>query len=180
LKKTFIFLTILISVSLQAFPKESFGGIREDKVQAAFIYKFIQFIEWPIEIEKASNTFKIGIYGKSNMQELLQTFSGEKVNTRLLEIHPVENLDNIKKCHILFISSSETSKLDEILEILKGSSVLTISRMEGFAQKGGMINFYVNEERVRFEINPESAKNAGLKISSKLLKVSKVIRVPNQ
>jgi hypothetical protein len=178
LKKTFIFLTILISISLQAFPKESFGGIREDKVQAAFIYKFIQFIEWPTDLEKTSNKFKISIYGKSNMKELLQTFSGEKVNGRLLEIHSVENLDSIKKCHILFISPSEASRLDEILETLKDSSVLTISRMEGFAQKGGMINFYVNEERVRFEINPQSAKNAGLKISSKLLKVSKVIRTP--
>jgi hypothetical protein len=179
LKKIFIFLTILISISIHAFPKESFGDIREDKVQAAFIYKFIQFIEWPPEIKKASNKFEIVIYGKSNMKELLQTFSGEKVNGRFLEIHSVEDLDNIKKSHILFISPSEISKLDEILETLKGSSVLTISRMEGFAQKGGMINFYVNEERVRFEINPDSVKNAGLKISSKLLKVSKVIRTPN-
>jgi len=178
LKKTFIFLTILISISLQTFPKESYGDIQEDKVQAAFIYKFIQFIEWPPEIENASNKFKIGVYGESNMQELLQTFSGEKVNRRLLEIHSIENLDHIKECHILFISPSEASKLNEIFETLKDSSVLTISRMEGFAQKGGMINFFVNKERVRFEINPESAKKAGLKISSKLLKVSKVIRIP--
>jgi hypothetical protein len=176
LKKIFILLTILVSVSLQAFPNESFGDIREDKVQAAFIYKFIQFIQWPPEIERQSNKFKIGIYGKSNMQELLQTFSGEKVNERLLEIHPVDDLSDVKKCHILFISPSEASKLDEILEALKGSSVLTISRMESFANKGGMINFFIKKERVRFEINPESAKNAGLKISSKLLKVSKVIR----
>jgi hypothetical protein len=178
LKRTFIFLTILISVSIQAFPKESFGDIREDKVQAAFIYKFIQFIEWPSEIGKASNKFKIGIYGDSNMKELLQTFSGEKVNGRFLEIHPVDNLSDIKKCHILFISPSEASRLEEILETLNDSSVLTISRMKDFALKGGMINFFVNEERVRFEINPEPAKNVGLKISSKLLKVSRIIRIP--
>ncbi len=178
MKKIFIFLIILISFSLQTFPNESFGGIREDKVQAAFIYKFIQFIEWPTEIEKESNKFKIGIYGKSNMEELLQTFSGEKVNGRFLEIHPVKNLNDLKKCHIIFISPSEASKLNEILEALNGSSILTISRMKDFALKGGMINFYVNEERVRFEINPEPARNAGLKISSKLLKVSKVIRTP--
>jgi len=159
-------------------PKESFGGAREDKVQAAFIYKFIQFIEWPSTIEKESNKFKIGVFGESNMQELLQTFSGEKVNERFLEIHPVEDLSAIKKCHILFISPSEANRLAEILETLNGTNVLTISRMKDFALKGGMINFYINEERVRFEINPESAKNAGLKISSKLLKVSKVIRTP--
>ncbi len=178
MKKIFIFLIILTSISFKVFPKESFGDIREDKIQAAFIYKFIQFIEWPSNIESSSNKFIIGTFGRTNMQELLQTFAGEKINERILEIRPIDNLNDIKQCHILYISPLETNNLDKILESLKDSSVLTISRMKDFANKGGMINFFINEERVRFEINPDSAQKAGLKISSKLLKVSKVIRSP--
>ncbi len=179
MNKIFIFLIILISISLNLFPKKTFGDIREDKVQAAFIYKFIQFIEWPANLKLTSNKFIIGVFGETNMRELLKTFSGEKVNGRFIEIHSIKNLSDIKKCHILFISPSEIGNLNKILETSKESSVLTISRMKDFADKGGMINFFINEERVRFEINPDSAKKAGLKISSKLLKVSKVIRSPN-
>ena len=79
-------------------------------------------------------------------------------------------------CHILFISSSEEKRLAKILEILKDSSVLTVGEMKQFAQSGGMVNFTIKENKIRFEINVDAAVRAELKISSKLLKLAEIVR----
>ena len=79
-------------------------------------------------------------------------------------------------CHILFISALEKERVASILKFLKSSCILTISDIEGFAQSGGIINFVIEENKVRFEINIDAANRAGIKISSKVLKLAKIIK----
>ena len=84
----------------------------------------------------------------------------------------IERVTFVFPCHLVFVSSAETKRLRKVLDVLEGRSVLTVGEMDRFADRGGMINFVIDEETVRFEINLEAAEGAGLKVSSQLLKVA--------
>jgi hypothetical protein len=104
-----------------------------------------------------------------------QTMNGKTVNGRQLSIKRLKWGQNLKDCHILFISSSERKRLSQILESLRGGSTLTVGEMERFTQQGGIINLIMEDSKVRFEVNTNSAGQARLKISSKLLALAKSV-----
>jgi len=77
---------------------------------------------------------------------------------------------------MLFIASAESSRAEEIVQLLKGTSVLTIAETPGFSKQGGVINFVLEDSKVRFEVNVDAAKQAGLNISSRLLSLAKIVQ----
>jgi hypothetical protein len=162
------------TLSVQAQPESP----SEYQVKAAFLYNFTKFVEWPAEAFKDPNApIIIGVVGEDPFGSILdQIVSGKTVNGRRLVIKRVSEARGLKTCHVLFISSSERNRLSPIIGSLNGSSVLTIGDMERFAQQGGMINLFIDEGKVRFEINVGVAERARLKISSKLLSLARVVR----
>ena len=100
---------------------------------------------------------------------------GEKVNKRPLVIQRYRRLEDIKTCHVLFISRSEAERLDQMLAGLKGRNILTVGDIETFASQGGMIRFVTENNKVRFRVNLEAAKAANLTISSQLLRPAKIV-----
>jgi hypothetical protein len=104
-----------------------------------------------------------------------QAVAGETVHNRKLVIKRDNSVEELKNCHVLFISKAERAQLPEILNALGNAPILTVSETEGFAIHGGVINFYIADNKVRFEINPDTAKRRGLKISSKLLNLGTVV-----
>jgi len=165
---------------------------REYQIKAAFIYNFIKFVDWPKEkVAESNEPAIIGIVGKDpfgnafapvkdkedkDRKVLIKRFkpieelkkSGEK-DKSLLE----REIDSLRKCHLLFICSSEEKSINEIINLVKDYSVLTIGDMQGFLESGGIINFITEEKKVRFEINVTAAKRAKLKIRSQLLRLAK-------
>jgi hypothetical protein len=101
---------------------------------------------------------------------------GKQVRGRIININRTNSAKGLTNCHILFIGSSEKWHIQEILRIIKGLNILTIGDTDGFAQKGIIINFYTEEQKVRFEINLDAAKRANLTISSRLLSLAKIVR----
>jgi hypothetical protein len=97
------------------------------------------------------------------------------VNGHRLEVSQVLNLEVAGTCHILFIASSEAARLKQIFESLRGTKALTVGDTKGFVEQGGMINFVLENSRVQFEVNRKAAEQGGLKISSKLLSVAKLV-----
>jgi hypothetical protein len=100
---------------------------------------------------------------------------GETVNGRTLIVERVNQDENIRGCHILYVSRSEEPRLGQILRELEGRNVLTVSDIEGFAEKGGVIGFFTSGSKVRLRINIASAKHAALTISSKLLRPAEIV-----
>jgi hypothetical protein len=149
----------------------------EYQVKAAFLYNFAKFIEWPPStFPDASMPFRICIFGRDPFGQELRDIVNEKtVNGRKLEIDYTVDVQLAKACHILFIASSEKARLKQILESLQGSVALTVGDTEGFAEQGGMINFVLDHDRVQFKVNRSAAELAGLRISSKLLTVAKLV-----
>ncbi|MDX2032042.1 MAG: YfiR family protein, partial [Blastocatellia bacterium] len=127
----------------------------EYQVKAAFLFNFAKFVEWPGEaFPDGGAPLVIGIVGSDPFGATLdQTVSNKSVNNRQLSIRRLKWGQNLRSCHILFVSSSERRRMGQIVESLKGASVLTVGEMEQFNQQGGIINFLMEENKVGFEIN---------------------------
>ncbi len=149
----------------------------EYDVKAAFLFNFAKFVEWPSTPSASGNDpFTICTLGEDRFRGALDKIvEGKEWNGRPLSVRRLKNAQDARDCRILFISSSETARLPRIFESLQGASVLTVGETEGFTRKGGIINFTLEEDRVRFEINVNAARAAGLKISSRLLSLAKII-----
>lgn len=150
--------------------------LSEYQVKAAFLGKFAYYVEWPKEAFATDDApLIIGILGRDPFGEQLdQLTENATVGGHPLQLERFARVEEVEACHILFISRSEKRRLSAILEAV-GSGVLTVSELEWFAQSGGMIRLGIEAERIRFEINPEAARRAGLKISSRLLKLARIV-----
>ena len=147
----------------------------EYEVKAAFLYKFVNFVEWPPESK--DQVLCIGIIGEDPFGGALDlAVKGKPINGREFSIQRFKPGREVTGCQIVFISASEKKRVRSILDQLEGISILTVSEVPGFCEAGGMVNFELLNERVRFEINPEAAERVRLKLSSKLLNVAKVVR----
>ncbi len=148
----------------------------EYDVKVGFIYHFTKFIRWPKDAIKERGKFIIGVVGKDPFGTALDALAEKKkVNRRKLVIQRFSSPDEIKECHILFVSPSLHESLDKILKKVKGSPTLLIGDVPGFAKKGGGINFFLKNKKIRFEINRKALKKTGLKISSQLLNLAIII-----
>ena len=144
------------------------------QVEAVFLFYFSQFVDWPTgSFADQSSPIVIGVLGNDPFDGSLdQAVAGEKVNGRPVVVRRLKSLSDTTGCHILYISSSESAQLTQILGALKGRKVLTVSDLDHFVQSGGMIRFVLIDQHVRLRINPQAAQAAGLKLSSKLLQAA--------
>jgi hypothetical protein len=148
----------------------------EYHVKAAFLYNFAKFVEWPSD--PPNEPIVIGIIGKDPFGGALEeAIRGKTVKGRKLAAQHLKAGQDPRGCQIIFISASEQKRLRSILADLNGAGVLTVGDTEGFAEAGGMINLTIVDQRVHFEINPDAAQRAGMKISSKLLSLAKIVKV---
>lgn len=153
-------------------------------VKALYLKQFLFFVEYPESaFSNKKDPIVIGIIGKDPFGVLLDKMAAaETVGNRKLIIERLkytEPIEQLKKCHLLFISTfvSKTktvsrSKIKSILDELKTSPVLTIGEVKGFGHLGGMVNFVILNNKVKFEINKTAADNAGIKIRSNLLNLA--------
>jgi hypothetical protein len=150
----------------------------ESQVQAAYLYNFGKFVQWPASTAGAqSESFNICIYGQDPFGGILNaTVSNQMINGKGVVAKRIGDAREVASCQILFISSSEDARLKQILEALNGAAVLTVSDMPQFSQRGGMIQFILERNRVRFEIDLTATQNAGLSLSSELLRVAAAVK----
>lgn len=150
---------------------------REYEIKAAFLFNFVQFVEWPAEaFASAEAPICIGILGEDPFGSVLEEMvRDETVREHPLTVRRSRSADDFADCHLLFISRSEHGRLREQLSALAARPILTVGEVEGFAQAGGIINFRIDGNRVRFEINPAVAERERLKISSQLLSLGTLV-----
>lgn len=150
---------------------------REYQLKAVFLFNFIQFVEWPdAAFPDAGSPVRIGILGDDPFGQAMETaVQGETIHNRRLVVERSRRVEDIQGCHLIFLCKSENRRLREILARLDGRPVLTVSDLDGFARRGGVIAFYSDGKKVRFEINGETARQAGLKLSSQLLELGKIV-----
>jgi hypothetical protein len=153
------------------------GESVEYPIKLAFLYNFAKFVEWPPDSYRDPGApLDICIIG----HDPFSPDSERELRTKTVGGHPVEVLtlkatDTLSVCHMVFIPITENDQAEKIVRGLKGSSTLTVGEAEGFAVLGGIINLTVEGNKVHFEVNRGAADRAGLKISSKLLSLAKIV-----
>jgi len=195
--KSKLYILIVLALALFVVPivpeaRADSARSKEYQIKAAFLYNFIKFVDWPKEkIADSNEPITIGIIGKDPFGNAFVPLKGRQAKGRKVVVKRIKGFEGLKKssekdkseldrkietlrkCHLLFICSSEKERLKYIINTVKYDGVLTIDGMKGFLEFGGIIKFLMEEKKVRFEINVAAAKRAKLKIRSKLLRLAK-------
>jgi len=147
---------------------------RESDLKAAYIFNFVQFVEWPSNgFRSATSPFKIGVMGDDFLAgALTQLTRNETVGRHKLEVERCTTIDQGASCHILYIGRAELPRLPEILAGVANKQVLTIGDGQDFSDKGGVIALFTQRNRLRFSLNVAAAERQGLRISSKLQRLA--------
>jgi len=152
-------------------------------IKAGFIYNFAKFVEWPsAAFAQPDSPIVIGVLGTDPFGSVLDRLvQDKKIGQRGFVVRrykwgkDLKDLKDLRDCKILFVSASEKAHADEIIQLVKWLPILTVGETPGFAERGGVIRFTVEDNRVRFEVNVDAAHQADLNISSRLLTLAKII-----
>lgn len=180
-KVPFIVACLLCLSLITAIPSRAQNADSSDSseylIKAGFTYNFAKLMDWPAgAFAQPDSPIVIGVLGIDPFNGTLdQVLKGKQANGRAFEVKHLKWGADLRGCNILFVSDSETSHLDELFHSIKGMPILTIGETPGFAQRGGIINFVVEDNKVRFEIDVDAAKQANINISSRLLSLATIV-----
>ena len=165
---------LLSGVSLpQESPAQASGTSQED-VEAVYLYNFAKFVRWPASTEH--RTVTICVAGQTSYVDTLKkVVTGEQLGGRPFEVRAVQSSGQEAGCDILFIKGAARDRVDELLAACAGKPALTVSDLPDFLDRGGMIQFVLAEDRVRFSVNLHPVSRSGISVSSELLKVAATV-----
>jgi hypothetical protein len=153
-----------------AVPPQS--RVDEYQIKAAFLYNFAKFVQFPASDERPG-PLVIGVLGDDPFGDILDAaVKGKTVQGREIVVRRLRDDDDLRHCHIAFVGASERRRVPEIVAHANDAGVLTVSESPHFLREGGIVRFYVEANRVRFQIDAAAAERAGLKINSLLLSLA--------
>jgi hypothetical protein len=157
---------------------DSDAVIAEYRIKAAFLFKFLGFVDWPpASFERADAPFVIGVLGAASLgSELEQIASGRQVNGHPVRVRLLARGDSAAGLQVLFVGRAETARLNTVAMSTDSLPVLVVSESDGALAQGSAINFVVVDDKVRFDVSLHPINRAGLKISARLLAVARVVQ----
>lgn len=157
------------------FNVEAPAQIGETRLKSIWLEKFSKFIEWPTT--DSLDYFTIAILGDGDINQYLQEiYKNRTIKNKPVRIKVIDKIDNLESCNILFVNAEQAKDLDKVLDKVRSKPILTIGDTQGFAKKGVIINFYLEQNKVRFELNISAAKSSGLDVDFRLLEAAKIIK----
>ena len=148
------------------------AGLSELQVKSAYVFNFIKFVEWPAGAIKTGDILRLCVIGNDGLQSSLSALSGRKAGAYELQVVHADNRTTLSACHVLYIGEREQRRLVPIIKSLGNAPVLTISDIQGFAERGGGIGLLARNDRMLFEVNLASTRKAGLRLSSQMLNLA--------
>lgn len=166
--------TGLCLAAVAAAPAATPASLTAEK--ADLVYKFAKFVEWPRDVlPESKEPFVIGILGEDPIwKDLVQVIRNRTVHGRPLTVKRISNVEEIAGCHILFIAEAEADRWVRLISRLRTRGILTVSDLDGFTGRNGMVEIFEKEGKVRFRCNLDAAEAGGLRISSKVLSLGAV------
>ncbi len=177
--KHFYRLSLIAILMILPFTVNSAVNAAEEyEIKAVYLFNLGSFIYWPdAEMDKAEK-FHICVLGQDPFGNNLD-FVAQEINTvqkRPVLLHRVQNVSQTQACHVVFIGESEQLRLSYILQQLQNKPILTVSDMERFVVEGGMVQFYQRDGKIRLMLDPQAFTEAGLKASSHLMRIAKLVK----
>lgn len=173
-----------LCVALSSAPKNGRANGTVDRapeyaVKAAFIYHFGKFVEWPDEWStERPDSFRVAVIGSNPFGAVIyQQLAGKVLGGRAVVVREIGAGEDLSGFHVAFVAAVHTDSLKSILDRMRSAATLTVGDTEDFIEAGGMVRFFISEDRrVRFEVNLRAVEDAGLSMSSRLLNVAQVVR----
>jgi len=150
----------------------------EYEVKAEFLLNFVRFVEWPAAaFVSSSDPLALCLYADDPFHGALErTVSGKTVGERAVVVRHIPDAAAAGACHLIFIPASQDRRTRQVSIGAAGQPVLLVGETEGFAERGGSVNFVLDGDRLRFQINPGAAADRGMKVSSKLLQLAIIVK----
>jgi hypothetical protein len=170
-----ITLTVLIMLFMSSLP--IFAQYNEGVVKAAYIERITRFVEWPARDSLViSNQFVIGVFDDDEFYyTLVEVFKDKMIKEHKVKIITIDRPDQLNTCNLCYMSAKAKSRLSEFISKAKTSGTLLISATSGFCRMGVHINFYIEDEKLKFEINDKTINSAGFKVSYLLMQNTRLI-----
>jgi hypothetical protein len=167
---------MLLALSLVSPALTTAQAVTQPALKAAFLYNFAKFVEWPGD-SSPSGPLTLCVLDDAAVEDALaQLVNGTAVNGRGVALMRGMRNRSLRICHLVYVSDSDATRATATLDDFKGAPILTVGDGEEFTRSGGMIGLIVEDGRMRFSINPDAAQRAGLKLSSKLLSLAKIVK----
>ena len=172
MKSTLRFLLASFLLAATCVPPCS-AALSEVQMQAAYVFNFIKFVEWPADTVKAGDKIRVCMIGDDGLHASLSAFNGRKAGEYELQIMPQSlDSDDLSACHVLYIDEREQRRVVSILKSLGDAPVLTVSDISGFAERGGSIGLLYRDNRMLFEVNLAATRKARLHLSGQMLNLA--------
>jgi hypothetical protein len=146
--------------------------LSEVQVKSAYVFNFIKFVEWPANTVRTGEKLNLCIFGDDRLHVSLSALEDRKTGEYELHVARVNSGENLGSCHVLYIGEQEQRRVAPVLKSLRDAPVLTISDIPGFAERGGGIGLLTRNNKMLFEVNLASTRNAGLRLSSQMLNLA--------
>jgi hypothetical protein len=161
-----------------ASAQQMLAPVEEEQLQASFIWQFLQLTEWSSLQATPENMFTLGVVGTSRVEGFLEQIARNRKlpDGKTVVLRKITALEDIERCRAVYVCGSETLRLPQILARSKNKPVLTIGRDPQFIEKGGIINFFAENNRLRYEINLDEASTSSITFSSKLLRFGRLYK----
>jgi len=176
--RLFVLGFLMLAIWMERSVQLSAQTVEDSRVKAAYLYNFAKFVEWPAgAFRSADDPTVICVVGDERTSDVLESaMNGKKAAGKLVEARKPRSSSEMKSCHVLFIGFSDKQRIAQLLNQLQGASVLTVGQSDQFLSLGGMINLALKDSRIDLEIDPDASSAVGLKISSRLLVVGRIVR----
>jgi hypothetical protein len=178
LARVLLLVTVVLvgmGTALPAPAAASQKALTEAQAKAGFLYNCAMFVSWPSAAESGGELV-IGVIGDDAVAAVVKDMQGQKVNGRTLRVAPVRSHDQLDQYHILFVAGDDDRSAKSVLAKIGDASVLTVGESGDFTSDGGVMRLYMDQGRLRFEINMTRVEGSGLRVSAKMLGLAKIVR----
>ncbi len=181
LRRSFAFSLAFLFLGVLDWPPASLGLSAEERplteyqIKAEFIYHLLQFVEWPSRV-KTESDLQLLILGEDPFGDSFVPYQGKRIRERRWQVRKIQSRQDLRRGHVLFICASERYRLPQILTQAHRLGMLTLGDTEDFGRQGVMVNLFLEQNRVHFEINLDSARESGIVFSSHVLKLARIVR----
>lgn len=178
LRRQMLRLSVLVALCSTAFSQPAMPAAGEGgQIKALFLYNFANFVRWPDKaFENSPDTLRMCLFGHSELGAFLDQVNGTRIRDKRLAVIPADDLKQIEQgCHILFVSIDKQQFLPVLFDSIQHIYVLSVSDVENFARRGGVISILRTSDKLSFEINLDAALKNGLLISSDLLTMARIV-----
>jgi hypothetical protein len=147
------------------------------KVKAAFLYNFAKFAEWPADTLPPGQRLQLCVVGDDAVADALeQTIKGRAIEGHELSVRVIGGDETLRSCHMVYVDGRDARRSSQLLEALKGAPILSVGDGDKFAERGGVAQLVLEEDRMRFAVNVTAVERARLRLSSKLLSLASIVK----